>query len=157
MIFITLSSSGGKKKVHLSPLSMVLFLQILNMKSFPGRGCQSHGGCGGDKGAAFIASGMSLLVSAAVKAALQASPHPAGSLLLGWEKGCTASVACHTFFCATVTKCKDKKPNTFKTTFLIVRVSSSLLFGQKTVYLYAGDFLGLHWFVLQGLESSPQK
>lgn len=33
-----------EKKVHLLPLSMLSFLQILNPKSFPGRGWWSHGG-----------------------------------------------------------------------------------------------------------------
>ena len=157
MFCFTLSSSGQKRKVHLPPLSMVLFLQILNMKSFPGRGCRSHGGCRGDKGAAFITSGMSLLISAAVEAALQAAPHLDGSLLLGWEKGCTTSVASHTFLCTSVTKCKDKKCNVFKMTFWIVKVSNSLSFSQKRVYFYAWGFPCPYCFVLQQLESRSPK
>lgn len=117
MVCCTLSSSGEKRKVCLPPLSMVFFLQFLNMKSFPGRGCQSHGGCRGNKGAAFITSRMSLLISAAVKAALPAAPHRAGFLLLGWEKGCTPSVTSHTFLCTSVTKYKEKKCNVFKMSF----------------------------------------
>lgn len=147
-----------KKKSAFTTLSQLYwFLQILNMKNFPGRGCWSHGGHRGDKGAVFITLGMSLLISVVVKTAFRAAPHPDGSLLLRWEKGCTTSVASHAFLFTSVTKCKEKKMQHVQNDLLNCQGEQLTIIWSEEFICMLGAFCAHICLCFKGLSLVPKE